>query len=223
MPAPDCWPRRPTGSPDRGVVGGSGGDARAARRGPSRPRPSRACGAGVACRRRTVGRGGRPARLTVALSEGLAGMRERRGGHDRGRVVRDLAVMLADGGDCLADLRAVREQEPLFGTVASDATAFRVVAAIAADPALLGALREARARARANAWNAGARPQRIVIDIDATLITPHSDKDGAAGTFRGGFGFHPLLAYLDETREALAGVLRPGNAGANTASDHLRV
>jgi hypothetical protein len=161
--------------------------------------------------------------LTAALSEGLAGMRERRGGHDPGRVVRDLAVMLADGGDCLADLRAVREQEPLFGPVASDATAFRVVAAIAADPALLGALREARARARANAWNAGARPQRIVIDIDATLITSHSDKDGAAGTFRGGFGFHPLLAYLDETREALAAVLRPGNAGANTASDHLRV
>jgi hypothetical protein len=161
--------------------------------------------------------------LTAALSDGRAGMRERRGGHDRGRVVRDLAVMLADGGDCLADLRAVRDQEPLFGPVASDATAFRVVAAIAADPALLGALREARARARANAWNAGARPQRIVIDIDATLITAHSDKDGAAGTFRGGFGFHPLLAYLDDTREALAGVLRPGNAGANTASDHLRV
>jgi Transposase DDE domain group 1 len=161
--------------------------------------------------------------LTAALSEGLVGVRERRGGHDPGRVVRDLAVMLADGGDCLADLRAVRDQEPLFGRVASDATAFRVVAAIAADPALLGALREARARARRNAWDAGARPERIVIDIDATLITAHSDKDGAAGTFKGGFGFHPLLAYLDETREALAGVLRPGNAGANTASDHLRV
>jgi hypothetical protein len=161
--------------------------------------------------------------LTAALSEGLAGMRERRGGHDPGRVVRDLAVMLADGGDCLADLRAVRDQEPLFGPVASDATAFRVIDAVAADPALLGALREARARAREHAWNAGARPQRIIIDIDATLITAHSDKDGAAGTFKGGFGFHPLLAYLDETREALAGVLRPGNAGANTASEHLRV
>jgi Transposase DDE domain group 1 len=161
--------------------------------------------------------------LTGALSEGLAGMRERRGVHDPGRVVRDLAVMLADGGDCLADLRNVRDQEPLFGTVASDATAFRVIERIAADPALLAALRDARARAREHAWNAGARPGRIVIDIDATLISAHSDKDGAAGTFRGGFGFHPLLAYLDETREALAGVLRPGNAGANTASDHLRV
>jgi hypothetical protein len=161
--------------------------------------------------------------LTAALSRGLAGMRERRARHDPGRVVRDLAVMLADGGDCLADLRAVRDQEPLFGAVASDATAFRVIAAIAADGALLDALRAARARARENAWKAGAAPGRIVIDIDATLITAHSEKQGAAGTFKRGFGFHPLLAYLDESREALAGVLRPGNAGANTASDHIEI
>jgi Transposase DDE domain group 1 len=161
--------------------------------------------------------------LTAALSRALAPMYARRGKHDRGRVVRDLAVMLADGGDCLADLRAVRDQQVLFGDVASDATAFRVIDAIAADPALLGALRAARARARENAWNAGAAPERIVIDIDATLITAHSEKEGAAGTFRGGFGFHPLLAYLDQTREALAGVLRPGNAGANTAADHLQI
>ena len=161
--------------------------------------------------------------LTSELSRGLAAMRQRRGGHDPGRVVRDLAVMLADGGDCLADLRAVRDQEPLFGPVASDATAFRVIDAIAIDPALLEALRAARARARENVWNAGAAPGRIVIDIDATLITSHSEKHGAAGTFKGGFGFHPLLAYLDESREPLAGLLRPGNAGANTASDHIDV
>jgi hypothetical protein len=84
-------------------------------------------------------------------------------------------------------------------------------------------VRAARARARENAWNAGAAPQRIIIDIDATLIVAHSEKQGAAGTFKGGFGFHPLLGYLDETREALAGVLRPGNAGANTATDHVDV
>jgi hypothetical protein len=161
--------------------------------------------------------------LTRALSRGLAGMRERRGGHDPGRVVRDLAVMLADGGDCLSDLRAVRDQEPLFGEVASNATAFRVIDQIAGDPGLLDAVRAARALAREHAWNAGARPGRIIIDIDATLITAHSEKDGAAGTFKGGFGFHPLLAYLDETREALAGVLRPGNAGANTAGDHIDI
>jgi hypothetical protein len=161
--------------------------------------------------------------LTDALSRALAPMRERRGRHDPGRVVRDLAVMLADGGDCLADLRAVRDQQPLFGAVASDATAFRVIDRIACDPALPGALRAARALARENAWNAGAAPGRIVIDIDATPITAHSEKAGAAGTFKGGFGFHPLLAYLDESREALAGVLRPGNAGANTAADHIEI
>src|SRR5919201_31506 len=161
--------------------------------------------------------------LTSALSGALAGIRQRRGKHDPGRVVRDLAVMVADGGDCLSDLRAVRDQQPLFGAVASDATAFRVIDEIAGDPALLAALRDARAQARARAWEAGARPQRLIINIDATLIGAHSDKDGAAGTFKGGFGFHPLLAYLDETREALAAVLRPGNPAANTASDHLRV
>jgi hypothetical protein len=161
--------------------------------------------------------------LTGALSRALAPMRERRGRHDPGRVVRDLAVMLADGGDCLADLRAVRDQQPLFGPVASDATAFRLIDRIASEPALLGALRAARARSREYAWAAGARPERIIIDIDATLITAHSDKDGAAGTFKRGFGFHPLLAYLDQSREALAGVLRPGNAGANTAADHIDV
>jgi hypothetical protein len=161
--------------------------------------------------------------LTQALADGLAGMRERRGRHNPGRVVRDLAVMLADGGDCLADLRAVRDQQPLFGAVASDATAFRVIDQIASDPDLLDALRAARARARENAWTAGAGPERIIIDIDATLIGAHSEKEGAAGTFKGGFGFHPLLAYLDETREALAGALRPGNAGANTAADHIEV
>lgn len=161
--------------------------------------------------------------FTGALSQRLAGMRERRGRHDPGRVVRDLAVMLADGGDCLADLRAVRDQQVLFGPVASDATAFRVIDRIAGDPRLLEGLRAARARARENAWEAGIAPERIVIDIDATLITAHSEKDGAAGTFKRGFGFHPLLAYLDGSREALAGVLRPGNAGANTAADHIEI
>jgi hypothetical protein len=161
--------------------------------------------------------------LTAEVSRALAGLRERRGRHDPGRVVRDLAIMLADGGDCLADLRAVRDQQPLFGPVASDATAFRVIDALARDPGLLSALRVARARARQRAWTAGAAPDRIVIDIDATLITAHSEKQGAAGTFKRGFGFHPLLAFLDGSREALAGLLRPGNAGANTAADHIEI
>ena len=161
--------------------------------------------------------------LTAELSDALAGVRERRGRHDRGRVIRDLAVMLADGGDCLSDLRAVRDQEPLFGPVASDATAFRLIDALARDPGLLGGLRVARSRARANAWAVGVAPARVVIDIDATLIGAHSEKEGAAGTYKRGFGFHPLLAWLDDTHEALAAILRPGNAGANTAADHIEL
>jgi len=161
--------------------------------------------------------------LTRALSGALWGLRERRGGHDPGRVIRDLAVMLADGGDCLADLRAVRDQQPLFGQVASDATAFRVIDAIARDPGWLDELRAARARARERAWELGVAPERLTIDLDATLITSHSDKEGAAGTFKRGYGFHPMLAYADESSEALAGELRPGNAGANTAADQIEV
>src|SRR4051794_2126352 len=161
--------------------------------------------------------------LTRELSRALGSVRERRGRHDPGRVVRDLAVLLADGGDCLSDLRAVRDQQPLFGPVASDATAFRLIDTLARDPALLAAVRVARSRARANAWAAGAAPERVLIDIDATLITAHSEKDGAAGTYKRGFGFHPLLAWVDETHEALAAILRPGNAGANTAADHIEL
>jgi hypothetical protein len=161
--------------------------------------------------------------LTRALSAALSGVRERRGRHDPGRVLRDLAVMLVDGGDCLADLRAVRDQAPLFGEVASDATAFRLIDAIASDPALLDRVRAARARARENAWAVGVKPGRLVIDVDATLVGSHSEKEGATGTFKRGFGFHPLLAFLDGSREALAAILRPGNAGANTAADHIEL
>ena len=131
--------------------------------------------------------------------------------------------MLADGGDCLSDLRAVRDQQPLFGPVASDTTAFRLIDRIASDPGLLEALRVARAHARARAWELGARPERITIDVDATLIGAHTEKEGAAVNFKGGFGFHPLLAYLDESREALAGTLRPGNAPAHSAGDQIAV
>jgi Transposase DDE domain group 1 len=133
-------------------------------------------------------------------------------------VARDLCVMLADGGDCLADLGALRAQEDLFGRVASNATAFRVIDSLASE-GMLGRLRAARARARERAWELGAKPERIVLDLDATLIASHSDKEEARGNFKGGFGFHPLLCYLDESEEGLAGVLRPGNAGANTAAD----
>jgi Transposase DDE domain group 1 len=161
--------------------------------------------------------------LTRALSLRLALLKQRRRGHDPGRVIRDLAVMLADGGECVSDLGAVRDQEALFGPVASDSTAFRVIDRIASEPELLDALRAAHARARDRFWKLHGAPERLTIDIDATLITAHSEKERAAGNYKGGYGFHPLQTYCDETREALGAMLRPGNAGANTAADHQAV
>ncbi len=161
--------------------------------------------------------------LTAALSEGLVGVRERRAGHDPGRVICDLAVMLADGGDCLSDLRGVRDRSALFGAVASDSTAFRVIEKIACTPGLLDALDGAHGRARWQVWKLTGPPGRVTIDLDATLLTCHSEKEGAAGNFKGGYGFHPMLAYCDETRESMAALLRPGNAGANTATDQIAV
>ena len=166
--------------------------------------------------------------LTRALAAELEGLRRRRAGHDPGRVIRDLAVMLADGGDALCDLRGLRDQPVLFGPVASDSTAWRVIDAIA-EVGLLDAVRAARAMARARAFELGARPVgQLIIDIDATLITAHSDKDGTGGTYKGGFGFSALLAYLDcpdseAGGQPLAGRLRPGNAGANDARDQIAV
>jgi hypothetical protein len=161
--------------------------------------------------------------LTRALSLRLAVIKQRRRGHDPGRVIRDLAVMLVDGGECVSDLGAVREQDALFGSVASGSTAFRMVDRVASTPGMLDAVRAAHARARERFWELHGAPERLTIDVDATLITAHSEKEKAAGNYKGGYGFHPLQAYLDETREALGGVLRPGNAGSNTAADHQAV
>jgi hypothetical protein len=131
--------------------------------------------------------------------------------------------MLVDGGACVSDLGAVREQDALFGAVASDSTAFRMVDRIASTPGLLAAVRVAHARARARFWELDGVPERFTLDVDATLITAHSEKEKAAGNYKGGYGFHPLAVYLDETRESLGGLLRPGNAGSNTADDHKTV
>ena len=160
--------------------------------------------------------------LSKALSLRLGMLKRRRRGHDPGRVIRDLAVMLADGGECVSDLGAVRDQQPLFGQVASDSTAFRVIERVASGR-LLDELRAAHARARGRFWKLHGAPERLTLDLDATLITSHSEKEGAAGNYKGGYGFQPLHVYADETREALAVMLRPGNAGANTAADHLVV
>ena len=159
--------------------------------------------------------------LTGALSSAMAPTKQRRRGHDRGEVLADLAVAIADGAETISDVAVLRDQPDLFGTVASHPTVWRTLAAI--DDAALERIKLARAEARAAAWAAGADPGFYVIDIDATLVNAHSDKQQAAPTWKRGFGFHPLLAYLDATGEALAGVLRPGNAGSGTTSDHVRV
>jgi Transposase DDE domain group 1 len=159
--------------------------------------------------------------LTAGLSTAMAPTKQRRRGHDRGRVLADLAVMIADGGTAISDLAVLRDQPNLFGEVASTPTAWRTLEAV--DAAALARIAQARAAARRRVWAAGADPGFYVIDLDATLITAHSDKAGAAPTYKRGFGFHPLLAFLDGTGEALAGVLRPGNAGSNTAADHVTV
>src|SRR5437764_4005942 len=122
--------------------------------------------------------------LTEGLSTGLAAVKQRQRGHDPGRVIRDLAVMLVDGGECVSDLGAVREQDALFGAVASDSTAFRVVDRIASEPGMLNAVRVAHARARARFWELGGAPERLTLDVDATLITAHSEKEQAAGNYK---------------------------------------
>jgi DDE family transposase len=175
--------------------------------------------------------------LTEALSAGLVPWLRPLASHDPGKVLVDLAVALAVGGDCLADIAVLREQPQLFGAVASDPTVSRLISALAADaPNALAAIGAARAQARAAVWAAAgerAPDHRVdaeaplIIDIDATLVTAHSDKQNAAPTFKRGYGFHPLCAFVDHgptgTGEPLAIALRPGNAGSNTAADHKKV
>ena len=141
--------------------------------------------------------------LTAALSEAMAPTRERRRAHDPGVVLRDLAVAIADGGDHVSDLGVLRGQQALFGPVASETTAHRVVKSI--DAEALEAIRAARAVALARPGMPAPDPRTLILDIDASLLTAHSEKEGAAGNYKGGFGFHPLLCYLAETGEPLAG------------------
>jgi hypothetical protein len=165
--------------------------------------------------------------LTAALGWQAGRSQTSRHRHAAGAVFRDLAVLLADGGDCLSDLAVLREQPELFGPVASTPTAWRMIEQVACDPDGLAGLRAGRAHARAAAWRAGAHADGLlVVDVDGTLVDAHSHTQGAAGTYKGGFGFYPLVAYLDRgdgTGEALAGILRPGNAGSNTATDHIEL
>jgi len=157
--------------------------------------------------------------LTDGLSGALAGTRKRCSAHDPGGVLCDLAVMAADGGSCVSDLAVLAGQGALFGNIASVPTARRVLLKVGESE--LERIRQARALARQRAWRAGAGPDRVILDFDATPISIHSEKELAPGHYKGGFGFNPLIATC--AREVLAGVLRPGNAGANNAADHQRV
>jgi Transposase DDE domain group 1 len=168
--------------------------------------------------------------LTPALSAGLA-RRRWWPQHDRGRVLVDLAVMIADGGEAICDIDVLRHQGEVFGPVASPATCWRSLDEIGVSQ--LRRIAKARARVRARVWalldtmppaRAAGRHVGdgvVVLDIDSTFVLTHSDKDGAAPTYRHTYGFHPILVTCDNTGELLAIKLRPGNAGANTATDHL--
>jgi hypothetical protein len=170
--------------------------------------------------------------LTSVLSQAMS-RRGWRPGHDRGRVLVDLAVMIADGGEAISDIDVLRHQGEVFGPVASAATCWRALDEIG--DRQLRRIAKARAQVRARVWTLlGQVPAAraagrdigdgvVVLDIDSTIVLAHSDKEGAAPTYKHTYGFHPILVTCDNTGELLAVKLRPGNAGANTAADHLQV
>ena len=172
--------------------------------------------------------------LGEGLSGGLARWRAPRAVHDPGKILTDLVVTLALGGDCLADVAVLRAQPELAGPVASDPVISRLVSALAAEgPRALRAIRQARAAARERAWALagdrapGADGGLIPVDLDATIVLAHCEKEKAAPTWKKTYGFHPLAAFADHGAgaggEPLAIVLRPGNAGSNTAAEHIEV
>ncbi|MDQ3579001.1 MAG: IS1380 family transposase [Actinomycetota bacterium] len=174
--------------------------------------------------------------LTAELAQALAPLRRPRAVHDPGRVLVDLAVAVADGAETISDIAVLGDQSAVFGAVASDSTCWRLLDQL--DGRQLAAVDTARAAAREVVWAqraetrgvayppalAGGAPlPGLVLDIDASLVDCHSEKQGAAPTFKHGFGYYPLLAFCDNTGEFLAAMLRPGNAGSNTAADHIAV
>ena len=166
--------------------------------------------------------------LVHALDEALIDTYKGVPVHGPGRVLCDLAVAVADGADCVSGISVLYDRQDLFGPVASMPTTWRVLDRVDADH--LGPVRAARAAAREEAWAAGAGPDltgELRLDFDATITISHSEKENAAATWKKTFGFHPLLCFLDRPEiasgEALAGLLRKGNAGSNTATDHVAV
>ncbi|MBA2559837.1 MAG: IS1380 family transposase [Propionibacteriales bacterium] len=175
--------------------------------------------------------------LDRRLSSALSPWRSVRAVHDPGKVLLDVASAVALGGDCLADLGAVRAQPAVFGPVASDPTVSRLFSALAVDvEAAVAAIREVRAQARASVWErrrplAGTAGKRsggqVIVDIDATLVTAHTEKENAEPTFKRGFGFAPMCAFVDHgehgTGETLTIELRPGKASPWNSADHIAI
>jgi DDE family transposase len=170
--------------------------------------------------------------LDGGLEVALERWRSARAAHGPGKIVTGLAVALALGGDCLADVAMLRAEPGLFGPVASDPVVSRLITRLAGDaPRALKAIRAARAAARARAWELagdaapGADGGLVTVDIDATIVAACSEKEQAAPTGKKTYGHHPLTVFADHgpegTGEALAVLLRAGNAGSDTAAGHI--
>jgi Transposase DDE domain group 1 len=166
--------------------------------------------------------------LTPGLSRALADGRLLT--HDRGRVLADLACAIADGGEAVSDFRVIGDQGDLFGPVASVPTVWRTLSEVAGGgDKTAAAVAKAVNAARRTAWAQiaarhgklpGVRAADKVLEgvtcirLDASIVICHSEKEQATPTWKKTFGFHPLLAYCDNTGEPLAGMLRPGSAAA---------
>ena len=163
--------------------------------------------------------------LGNALSARILPRGERMPLHDRGKVLVQSMLMLAGGGESCADIEHLRAQEDLFGQTPSDSTLFRTFHEIT--PETRDALAEAVAEVRAEVWRRSAATKGtapVLLDIDASLVEIHTEtKEGTGPHYKGGWGFHPMFCFADATAEALSGLLRPGNAGANTVADHVSV
>jgi hypothetical protein len=145
--------------------------------------------------------------------------------HDRGKVLVQMALVLAGGGESCLDIEHLRVGEDLLGSVPSDTTVARTFHEIT--PSVRSSIAEAVAKVRSEVWRASSATTSsdpVVVDIDASLVEVHSEnKEETAPRFKGGFGFHPMFCFADASGETLAALLRAGNAGANTVADHLRV
>ncbi|MET7498429.1 IS1380 family transposase [Streptomyces sp900116325] len=169
--------------------------------------------------------------LDTAISAALAPWRKPRAVHDPGKILLDLVLAVALGGDCLSDVAVLRAEPALFGPVASDPTVSRLVDTLAgSDSHALAAIRRARAEAREHVWklaqaDAPDANGQVIVDIDGVLVLAHSEKQDATATWKRTFGHHPLVAFVDHgsagSGEPVAALLRPGNAGSNTAADHI--